>query len=112
MKVDLIFNPIVKSKWRKVYLILLFLFTTFVFFLIRKDNLSISEIWEIIKVFIFRIYPLGIFPITFFFFSLKWCWKRYTFLSWEEIMKIVIYSLIFLITFFDLFCYTFRNLQL
>ena len=112
MRIDLIFNPIVKSKWRKVYLILLLLFTIYVLFLIRIDISTLKGIKEFIRIFIFNIYLKFFLPISFFIFSLKWCVDRYRFLSWEEVIRIVIYSLIFFITFIDIFFYLFVNTQL
>ena len=112
MRIDLIFNPIIKSKWRKVYLILLLLFTIYVLFLIRIDISTLKGIKEFIRIFIFNIYLKFFLPISFFIFSLKWCVNRYRFLNWEEVIRIVIYSLIFLITFIDIFFYLFVNTQL
>ena len=100
MKLDLIFNPILKSKWRKVYLIFLLLFTSYILFLLRKEFTfyTLGNLMLYIS-----IYTLFIFPIIFFFFTLKWCWKRYGILSWEEVVKIILYSLIIFITILDIY---------
>jgi hypothetical protein len=100
MKLDLIFNPILKSKWRKVYLISLLLLTSYILFLLRKEFTYYTLGNMIIYFF---SYILFLFPITFFFFTIKWCWKRYGFLSWEEVVKIILYSLIIFITFLDIY---------
>ena len=100
MKLELILNPILKSKWRKVYLIFLLLFTSYILFLLRKEFTfyTLGNLMLYIS-----IYTLFIFPIIFFFFTLKWCWKRYGFLSWEEVVKIILYSLIIFITILDIY---------
>ena len=99
MKVDLIFKPIVKSKWRKVYLIILSLFSLCTLILCRKEFTDHS-LYMFITYFIL-FYLLIIFPISFFYFTIKWCWRRHGFLSWEEFTKIIIYALIFFITFLN-----------
>ena len=100
MKLELIFNPILKSKWRKVYLIFLLLFTSYILFLLRKEFTfyTLGNLMLYIST-----YTLFIFPIIFFFFTLKWCWKRYGFLSWGEVVKIILYSLIIFITILDIY---------
>ena len=100
MKLELILNPILKSKWRKVYLIFMLLFTSYILFLLRKEFTfyTLGNLMLYIS-----IYTLFIFPIIFFFFTLKWCWKRYGFLSWEEVVKIILYSLIIFITILDIY---------
>ncbi len=100
MKLELILNPILKSKWRKVYLIFLLLFTSYILFLLRKEFTfyTLGNLMLYIS-----IYTLFIFPIIFFFFTLKWCWKRNGFLSWEEVVKIILYSLIIFITIMDIY---------
>jgi hypothetical protein len=105
-------DGIVKSKWRKVYLILVIIFTIYTLYVTREKLTTISSIKEFCNIFIVHFYLLRILPISFLYFSLKWCWNRHRFLSWEEAVKIVIYSLIFLITFFDIYCNIFKNLQL
>jgi hypothetical protein len=100
MKLELILNPILKSKWRKVYLIFLLLFTSYILFLLRKE-FTFYTLGNLILYILF--YTLFIFPIIFFFFTLNWCWKRYGFLSWEEVVKIILYSLIIFITILDIY---------
>ncbi len=100
MKLDLIFNPILKSKWRKVYLIHLLLLSSYTLFLLR-DKFTFFTLGNLMLYILF--YTLFIFPISFFFFTLKWCWKRYGFLSLEEGVKIILYSLIIFITILDIY---------
>jgi hypothetical protein len=99
MNVDLIFKPIVKSKWRKIYLMLLFFFSTCTLFFLRKE-FTVHSLYMFITYFIL-FYLLIIFPISFFYFTIKWCWRRHGFLSWEEFIKIIIYALILFITFLN-----------
>jgi hypothetical protein len=100
MKLDLIFNPILKSKWRKVYLISLLLLSSYVLFLFR-NKFTFFTLGNLMLYILF--YTLFIFPLIFFFFTLKWCWKRNGFLSWEEGVKIILYSLIIFITILDIY---------
>ena len=100
MKLDLIFNPILKSKWRKIYLVFLLLLSSYTLFLLR-DKFTFFTLGNLMLYILF--YTLFIFPIIFFFFTLKWCWKRNGFLSWEEGVKIILYSLIIFITILDIY---------
>jgi len=100
MKLDLIFNPILKSKWRKIYLVSLLLLSSYVLFLLR-DKFTFFTLGNLMLYTLF--YTLFIFPIIFFFLTLKWCWKRNGFLSWEEGVKIILYSLIIFITILDIY---------
>ncbi len=100
MKLDLIFNPILKSKWRKIYLISLLLLTSYIIFLLRNE-FTFFTLGNLMFYILF--YTFFIFPVIFFFFTLKWCWKRYGFLSWEEGVKIALYSLIIFITILDIY---------
>lgn len=101
MKLDLIFNPIIKSKWRKTYLILLSLFTSCTLFIFRGE-FNIHSLNMLGSYFIL-FYLFLFFPITFLFFTFKWCWKRHGFLTWEEVFKIIIYALILFITYMNYF---------
>ena len=87
MKLDLIFNPILKSKWGKVYLISLLLFTSYIIFLLR-NKFTFFTLGNLMLYILF--YTFFIFPLIFFFFTLKWCWKRNGLLSWEEVVKIIL----------------------
>ena len=100
MKLDLIFNPILKSKWRKIYLVFLLLLSSYTLFLLR-DKFTFFTLGNLMLYILF--YTLFIFPIIIFFFTLKWCWKRNGFLSWKEGVKIILYSLIIFITILDVY---------
>lgn len=100
MKLDLIFNPILKSKWRKIYLVSLLLLSSYVLFLLR-NKFTFFTLGNLMLYILF--YMLFIFPLIFFFFTLKWCWKRNGFLSCEEGVKIILYSLIIFITILDIY---------
>jgi len=106
MKLDLIFNPILKSKWRKIYLVSLLLLSSYTLFLLR-GKFTFITLGNLMLYILF--YTLFIFPIIFFFFTLKWCWKRYGFLSLEEGVKIILYSLIIFITILNI--YVIVNIQ-
>lgn len=99
MQYDTIFNPILKSKWRKIYIIFLFFFSSCSLFFLRKD-FTVHSLYMFVTYFIL-FYLLIIFPISFFYFTIKWCWRRHGFLSWEEFIKIIIYALILFITFLN-----------
>lgn len=99
MQYDTIFNPILKSKWRKIYLIFLFFFSSYSLFFLRKE-FTVHSLYMFITYFIL-FYLLIIFPISFCYFTIKWCWRRHGFLSWEEFIKIIIYAFILFITFLN-----------
>ena len=99
MKVDLIFKPLVQSKWRKMYLVLLLFFSSCSLFFLRKE-FTVHSLYMFITCFIL-FYLLIIFPISFFYFTIKWCWRRHGFLSWEEFIKIIIYAFFLFITFLN-----------
>ena len=99
MQYDRIFNPILKSKWRKIYFIFIFFFSSCSLFFLRKD-FTVHSLYMFVTYFIL-FYLLNIFPLTFLFLTFKWCWKRHGFLTWEEFIKIIIYALILFITFLN-----------
>jgi len=89
-----------ESLWSKFFTTIFLIELIISTFLVNFNKIDVKSVY--ILVVISKILFLLILFISFFYFTFKWCKNRNGFLSWIEVLIIIIYSLE-LVLIFDMF---------